>query len=88
MKKLVNIFLKLYKKSGNIRNNVLKNISFSLNYSPITNNCRFNPTCSEYTRQAISHFGIVKGLVLGLVRISRCHPWSVGGYDPLINTNK
>ena len=45
--------------------------------------CRFTPTCSEYTRQAIEKYGAFKGLWLGIKRISRCHPWSEGGYDPL-----
>lgn len=45
--------------------------------------CRFHPTCSEYTYQAISKYGIVKGSWIGLKRIVRCHPWNDGGYDPL-----
>lgn len=45
--------------------------------------CRFQPTCSEYTYQAINYYGIIRGSWLGLKRISRCHPWSKGGYDPI-----
>lgn len=45
--------------------------------------CRFRPTCSAYTYQAISKYGILKGSFLGLKRIVRCHPWSQGGHDPL-----
>ena len=45
--------------------------------------CRFTPTCSEYTFQAVEKYGVVKGLFLGLKRIIRCHPFSKGGYDPL-----
>jgi putative membrane protein insertion efficiency factor len=45
--------------------------------------CRFTPTCSEYTYQAVEKYGVVKGLFLGLKRIIRCHPFSKGGYDPL-----
>jgi len=45
--------------------------------------CRFVPTCSEYTYQAVEKYGVVKGLFLGLKRIIRCHPFSKGGYDPL-----
>lgn len=44
--------------------------------------CRFYPTCSEYTLQAIEKYGF-KGLWLGLKRVSRCHPFNKGGYDPL-----
>ena len=45
--------------------------------------CRFTPTCSEYTRQAIEKYGVLKGLWLGLKRVSKCHPFHPGGYDPL-----
>ena len=45
--------------------------------------CRFTPTCSEYTYQAVSRYGIIHGLWLGLKRIVRCHPWNKGGYDPV-----
>lgn len=45
--------------------------------------CRFTPTCSEYTLQALKKYGAFKGLWLGLKRVGRCHPWHDGGYDPL-----
>ena len=45
--------------------------------------CRFYPTCSEYTKQAVEKYGALKGLYLGLVRILKCHPFHKGGYDPL-----
>ena len=45
--------------------------------------CRFSPTCSEYTYQAIVKYGTLKGLFLGLKRVFRCHPWSIGGLDPV-----
>jgi putative membrane protein insertion efficiency factor len=45
--------------------------------------CRFYPTCSAYFIQALEKYGFFKGTYLGLKRISRCHPWNPGGYDPL-----
>lgn len=45
--------------------------------------CRFYPTCSEYTMDAVSRHGVLKGLLLGLKRLSRCHPFHAGGLDPV-----
>jgi putative membrane protein insertion efficiency factor len=45
--------------------------------------CRFQPTCSDYTYQAIEKYGILRGSWLGLRRVMRCHPWSKGGKDKL-----
>ena len=44
-------------------------------------NCRYIPSCSQYTLEAIIKHGAVKGWVLGLWRILRCNPWSKGGFD-------
>jgi len=45
--------------------------------------CRYVPTCSEYTLQALKKYGPFKGLYLGIKRILSCHPWGGHGYDPL-----
>lgn len=45
--------------------------------------CRFTPTCSEYTYQAIEKYGIFTGVLLGAWRIVRCNPFSKGGFDPV-----
>ncbi|MGH2739551.1 MAG: membrane protein insertion efficiency factor YidD [Actinomycetota bacterium] len=44
--------------------------------------CRFYPTCSSYAEGAVKVHGVAKGLVLAVWRLLRCHPWSVGGYEP------
>ena len=76
MKKVALFLIKLYQKT------------LSLDHGPLSyvlseRFCRFYPSCSEYTYQAIGKFGILKGGWLGAKRISRCHPWNDGGYDPV-----
>jgi putative membrane protein insertion efficiency factor len=46
--------------------------------------CRFYPTCSQYSLEALEKYGLPKGIVLSVKRILRCHPFNPGGYDPLI----
>jgi len=45
--------------------------------------CRFYPSCSEYTAEAVERYGAAKGMTLGFKRIFRCHPWNPGGFDPV-----
>ncbi len=45
--------------------------------------CRYQPTCSEYTKEAVAKYGVMKGVVLGLRRVGRCHPLGGHGYDPV-----
>lgn len=58
-----------------------KNISIYFRKNGVE--CKFYPTCSEYTRQAIEKYGAIKGIFKGIKRILRCNPISKGGYDPL-----
>ena len=44
--------------------------------------CRFEPSCSRYMVEALRKYGLLLGLAKGLRRLSRCHPWNPGGYDP------
>lgn len=71
MKRLLNSMINWYQK----------NISIWISSKNI--NCKFYPTCSEYTKQAINRYGALKGIIIGGWRIMRCNPFSKGGYDPL-----
>lgn len=50
--------------------------------------CKFTPSCSEYTKEAVEKFGVIKGLTLGIKRILRCNPFGKGGYDPVPKERK
>ncbi len=67
MKKLILFLISIYQKISRLTPSV----------------CRFYPTCSEYTKQAVLKYGVIKGGWLGIKRIARCHPGNEGGYDPV-----
>ncbi len=71
MKKTIIFLLKGYKKI------------ISPMFSAVGIHCKYYPTCSEYMVQAIEKYGIVKGGLLGIIRILKCNPFSKGGYDPI-----
>ena len=55
---------------------------YSFLISPLMGrNCRFYPTCSQYTHQSVEKHGVLKGLVMGTKRICKCHPWHHGKFD-------
>ncbi|CAC9443393.1 Protein YidD [Bathymodiolus heckerae thiotrophic gill symbiont] len=57
---------------------------YQLFISPLLgSNCRFDPTCSQYSYDAVTEYGFFKGLHLSIKRISKCHPWHEGGFDPV-----
>ena len=67
MKQLVLKILKIYQSFGFLQSNV----------------CRFKPTCSRYAYQAIEKYGVLKGSIMGIKRVLKCHPGNPGGYDPV-----
>ena len=45
--------------------------------------CRYSPTCSEYSKQSLVKFGLIKGSIASIKRIIKCNPWGGSGYDPV-----
>lgn len=75
-KKMVLFCIKFYQKTLSFDHGLLK-------YFSKQPRCKFHPTCSQYMYEAIDRFGMFKGIFLGAKRIGRCHPWSMGGMDPI-----
>lgn len=55
---------------------------------PMHSMCRHQPTCSQYTMEAIMKYGSLTGCYLGMKRILRCNPWGTSGYDPVPDLKK
>lgn len=56
---------------------------YQMTLSPLLGQaCRFEPSCSRYMAESLRKYGLIRGLGRGLRRLSRCHPWNPGGYDP------
>lgn len=69
-----------------LRSKIVKPLFWFYRYflSPwVGNQCRFYPTCSHYSEEAIKERGFIIGLILTIVRILKCNPWHSGGFDPV-----
>jgi putative membrane protein insertion efficiency factor len=77
MKNVVLKLITLYQKTSFLNNELFKMLFMTDQV------CKFEPTCSRYTYQAVEKYGVLKGGFLGIKRIIRCHPFSKGGYDPV-----
>jgi putative membrane protein insertion efficiency factor len=73
---LICLIIKIYQKTLSFDHGPLKKL-FPYGY------CKYKPTCSEYSYDAIKEYGVIKGTILGTYRILRCNPCSKGGYDPV-----
>lgn len=56
-------------------------------FAGLGSGCRYQPTCSEYMEDAVRERGPFRGIALGIWRLLRCHPFSAGGFDPVVKTS-
>jgi len=77
MQRIILYFIRFYQKTSFFHKEIFRTLFITDSV------CRYQPTCSNYTYQAVEKYGSVKGLFLGLKRVIRCHPFSQGGYEPL-----
>ena len=76
MRRIVLWLIRLYQHTLSFDHGPMK-AKYPLGY------CRFTPTCSEYGYTAIEKYGVIRGSWLAAKRVSRCHPFNAGGYDPV-----
>jgi len=76
MKKIAVVIISFYQKTLSPDHGL-----FSVNHP--YGYCKYYPSCSEYAKQSIDKYGLVRGLLAGLYRVLRCNPFSKGGYDPV-----
>lgn len=77
MKKIILTLIRFYQKTSFFHGYIARSLFLTDTV------CRFTPTCSQYTYEAIEKYGSLKGAWMGLKRIIHCHPWNKGGYDPV-----
>lgn len=77
LKKIVLLFIRVYQKTLSFDHGIIS-------YIIPVKFCRFYPSCSQYTYESVSQFGILRGMWMGMKRVSKCHPWHDGGYDPVV----
>ncbi len=83
MKKFFIYLITIYQKTLSPDTGILKKLGIVQNQV-----CVFFPTCSEYTKEAIGKYGVLKGIRLGFFRILRCHPWQKNHFDPVVDFDK